>query len=381
MAKTNPNPPAKAGERESFETLYGWAAQGKEEEEGEGGLAKLFGSSKGPGIFNRDPLPAGFTSRTQWVRAVMDSDSEGNKAFFDALPQPYTNSLATIMAARGNPLYPPELVVEFTSRRPEEGGEDEYDDTASRVERLGLLAEIAALTRNPNGTSRVAAKLPFNGKLDFPDLSIGVFWALKKTEPNVFADLELDKVDPETGTMFCSFSADPNSAIEELTSRTLTPIQRFYLRVRQWDEQRKEAHAERERGRRRDMHGRAGDAAAALPQATPAPKPVPAPAGPAILDLSVLTLTGGGPSRPPTVSGAPPRGKKATSPAVVPPAAPPLVKEPKPTPAVDETETELVASFLSGQPNLIAKALAAKLRSGQMSLAQVSDIAKAKGLF
>ena len=336
------NPPAKAGERESFESLYRRAAEG---------LTKLFGSEKEKGIFQQEPLPAGFASRTEFVRSIMDAP--GNKAFFDALPQPFTNVLATVMAARGNPNFPPDLVVEFTFR-PSDEEEDEEATKENRVENLRALAEIHLAT---NG--RVSLRLPFNGKMDFQGAVIGMFLALTEDEKSA---LQLLKVEQK-------HSSDLQEALGEIQPRT--PVQRLSARAMRWAERREAAHAAHAEQRDRE------DAAAALPRVAQVTKPAPAPAKPVIPDLSVLT---GGAAQPPAVLlRALPRGKKAISPAVVPPAAPPPVEEPKsPAPTVDEVE--LAASFLGDQADLVAKALAAQLRKGVITLAQANAIAKAKGL-
>ncbi len=344
-------------------------------------LDVLFGTAANPasGIFQQEPLPAGFKSRTEFVRSIMDAPS--NKAFFDALPQPYANSLATVYAARGNPRFSPEIVVEFASRRPEEG-EDKYDDTASRTERLKLLAEIAALTRDPaTGNSRVALKLPFNGKLDFPGSTIGVFKALATTEREIFVKLGLDKVEPGGG--FREFSSE--NIVEELIPRTLTPMQRFYLRVRQWDEQREAVREDRER--RRGQHGsRDDDPAAALPQATPAaPKPEPKPeapapaAGPIIPDLSALISGGPTPAAPIRT---PRANKKAVvvapvAPAVVPTTAPSA--EAGPAAPTATMSPEVLAAVLD-EGSARAKAMAYLFRKDKKTRAEAEALAKAENL-
>lgn len=352
MATQN-NPSARAGEKEDFRTQYGRASEG---------LIQLFGGFKGPGIFQQEPLPAGFTSRTQFVRSIMDAP--GSKAFLDALPQPFANVAATVMAARGNPLYPPEVVVEFTWRPTDRPYEDEDEDLTKevRVENLHALAEIHRVT-----SGRVSLELPSNGKLDFQGAVISMFMALADEEK---AALQLGENRKH--------SSDLVEALEEIQPRT--PVQRLSNRAHRWVEQREAIRVERDK--RRGQRERGEDAAAALPRAAAASKPESepgVPAGPVIPDLSVLTGGGSTPTMPPRASRG---GRKASSSiispalAVLAPAVPPA-EEPKPT-AMDEKE--LVASFLADQPSLVAKALAAQLRGGKLSLEQVSTLAKAKGL-
>lgn len=284
MATTQSNPPARADEKTNQE-LYQKAAEA---------LGALFGTPSKPGIFNQQPIPDGFKSRTEFVRSILDA--EGNRAYLGTMPQPHTATLAVVMAARGNPLFPPDLVVEFVARPNE--GDDDFDDTASRIERLGLLAEIAELTRDPvTGNSRVALKLPFNGRLDFKGSVVGIFDALTVEEGR---KLGLDKV--EAGSGFREFATDLEGVVGELAPRTLSPMQRFYLRVQLWAEQRDAARMERDK--RRGQHERGGDAAANLPPATPpvvVPKPESepeAPKAPVIPDLTALTSGGPAPAAP-----------------------------------------------------------------------------------
>lgn len=383
MATTQSNPPARADEKTNQE-LYQKAAEA---------LGALFGTPAKPGIFN-GPIPDGFKSRTEFMRSILDV--EGNRAYFGTMPQPHTATLATVMAARGNPLFPPDLVVEFVARPNE--GDDDFDDTASRVERLGLLAEIAALTRDPaTGNSRVALKLPFNGRLDFKGSVVGIFDALTVEEGK---KLGLDKV--ETGSGFREFATDLDGVVGELAPRTLSPMQRFYLRVQQWAEQRETARVERDK--RRSQHERSGDAAAALPRATPAvvPKPEPEPLKTplaAVPDLSVL-IGGSGSPQPPAASKAPRVNRKATAaapvapPAVVPPTAPPLVApapatppatdEPKPAaPAVTTAaneDHELVLAAIESAGTPAAKAMLVLVRAGKKTVADAATWAISKGL-
>ncbi len=369
----NNNPPARADEKTNQE-IYAKAAEL---------LGLLFGITGKPGIFQQE-LPAGFKSRTEFVRSIMDAP--GNKAFFDALPQPHTNTLATVMAARGNPLFLSELVVEFVARPNE--GDDEYDDTESRIGRLRLLAEIAALTRDPaTGNSRVALKLPFNGHLDFRGAVVGIFDALT---PGEMLKLGLDKM--ESGGGFREFAADLDGVIGELVPRTLTPMQRFYLRAQQWAEQREVARTDREK--RRGQHDRGGDAAAALPQAmppAPKPEPAPTPAGPVIPNLA--TLTGGEPALAASPRASRPSKKAAATvpavPAIAPPPAPPTEKLEPPadlaTPSAADEDRELVIMALNAMTGpkekiLAAKAMAELLRKGIKTLTEAADYASRKGL-
>ena len=368
MAYMNPNPPAKADEKTNQE-LYAKAAEA---------LGALFGTGtvEKPGFFQQD-LPAGFKSRTEFVRSVIDSP--GNKASFDALPRPHTNTLATVMAARGNPLYPPELVVEFVSRRPEEN-DDWYDDTDSRVERLGLLAQIAKLTRDPaTGKSRVALKLPFNGHLEFRGSAIGIFESLSLEE---MGKLGLDSL--EEG-QFREFSNDPGEAIAELQQRTRTPMQRFFMRVQEWAKQREIDR--RERDKRHGQHGRGDDPAAALPTASVPPKPAPAPATPVFPDLAALLGGGPAPATSPRASRAS-RKVVATAPAVpavpVPailPPTPPAAEKLKPvvlTAADEDHELILAAIEAAGTP--AARAMLALVRAGKKTVAEAAIWATSKGL-
>ncbi len=347
---TQSNPPARADEKTNQE-LYQKAAEA---------LGALFGTPNKPGIFNQQPFPDGFKSRVEFVRSILDA--EGNRAYLSAMPQPHTATLATVMAARGNPLFPPDLVVEFVARPNE--GDDDFDDTASRIERLGLLAEIAELTRDrASGNSRVALKLPFNGRLDFKGSVVGIFDALTVEEGR---KLGLDKV--EAGSGFREFATDLDGVIGELAPRTLSPMQRFYLRVQQWAEQRETARVEREK--RRGQHERGGDAASALPQATPqvvVPKPEPesepSKTPPAVVpDLSVLTGSGSTPAAPvrtPRVS------RKAAAvapaaPAIVPPTAPPAEAEPAAPTAADEDRRLMLAAIKAVADGKSATATVAK---------------------
>ena len=338
------NPPAKAGERESFETLYRRAAEG---------LTKLFGSEKEKGIFQQEPLPAGFASRTQFVRSIMDAS--GNKVFFDTLPQPFTNTLATVIAARGNSSFNPDLVVEFTFRSSDEE-EDEEATKENRVENIRALAEIHHTT-----DGRVSLRLPFNGKLDFQGMVVGMFLALTEDEK---AALQLGGERKH--------SSDLLEALGEVQPRT--PVQRLSARATRWAERREAGRAERERR----VATPAEDAAAALPRVAQVTKLAPTPAVPVIPDLSILT---GGAAQPPAVLlRALPRLKKAP-PAIVPPAAPPPAKEPKPAPTTRAAEEDpaVVAALLDeGSPK--AKAMALFLRRGKKSLAEAVALAKAEDL-
>lgn len=378
MATTQSNPPARADEKTNQE-LYQKAAEA---------LGALFGTPAKSGIFNQS-LPDGFKSRVEFVRSILDA--EGNRAYLSAMPQPHTATLATVMAARGNPLFPPDLVVEFVARPNE--GDDDFDDTASRIERLGLLTEIAELTRDrATGNSRVALKLPFNGRLDFKGSVVGIFDALTVEEGR---KLGLDKV--EAGSGFREFATDLDGVVGELAPRTLSPMQRFYLRVQQWAEQRDAARMEREK--RRAHTDRGGDAAAALPQATPVavPKSEPEPpkAPPAVVpDLSAL-IGGSGSPQPPAASKAPRANKKAAAvasaaPVVVPPPTAPPANELKPpadlvTPSAEDEDRELVIMALNAMTGpkekiLAAKAMAELLRKGIKTLTEAADYASRKGL-
>jgi hypothetical protein len=366
----NSNPPAKADEK-THGKLYELASEF---------LGTLFGKGDKPGLFLREPLPGGYGSRMEFMRSTLSTP--GNQEHLAKMPQPHTCYLATVMAARGNPWYPPDLVVAFTTaftpRRPQEGNEEDYDDTASRVERLTLLAEIAALTRDPaTGKSRVALKLPF-GHLDFPGAVIGIFEALTKEEKE-----KLDLNSLEEGG-FREFSSDLDDVVAELEPRTLTPMQRFYLRAQQWDEQREAARRERDE-RRRGLRGSHGDDATdALPQALPAaPKPEPAPpAEPAIPDLS--TLFGGGSTQPPATPPRVNRGRRGatapTVPTIAPPPLPTLPAEgPKPA-ATAPSESAALATILDGG-SAKAKAFALYLRQGKVTLEKAETIARTEGLF
>lgn len=366
----NSNPPAKADEK-THGKLYELASEF---------LGTLFGKGDKPGLFLREPLPGGYGSRMEFMRSTLSTP--GNQEHLAKMPQPHTCYLATVMAARGNPLYPPDLVVAFTTaftpRRPQEGNEEDYDDTASRVERLTLLAEIAALTRDPaTGKSRVALKLPF-GHLDFPGAVIGIFEALTKEEKE-----KLDLNSLEEGG-FREFSSDLDDVVAELGPRTLTPMQRFFLRAKQWSDQREAARAERDR-LRNQQRSRGEDAADALPQAAlPAvPKPEPAPpAEPAIPDLS--TLFGGGSTQPPATSSRGPRTNRnraaaPTVPTVAPPPLPtPPAEGPKPA-ATAPSESAALATILDGG-SAKAKAFALYLRQGKVTLEKAETIARTEGL-
>lgn len=374
-SNSNPNPPAKADEK-THDELYGLASKF---------LETLFGNKDKPGLFLREPLPAGSGSRMEFMRSTLGAP--GNQEHLAKMPQPYASTLATVMAARGNTLYPPDLVVAFTvaltPRRPQEGDEEDYDDTASRIERLGLLAEIAALTRDPaTGKSRVALKLPFNGHLDFRGAAAGIFEALSPEERE---KLGLNAV--KSGGGFKEFSSDLDGVVAELGPRTLTPMQRFYLRAQQWDEQREAARRDRDE-RRRGLHGnRSDDAADALPQAPlPAPKPEPAlPAESAIPDLS--TLFGGGSTQPSAAPTRVPRANKKTGPPVPAPAVPavalpaalPLAESPKSDSTAVENDAAVVAAILD-EGSAKAKAAAFFLRKGKKPLAEAVALAKAEGL-
>lgn len=353
MATTQSNPPARADEKEDFRTQYGRASEG---------LAQLFGGSKGPGIFQQDPLPAGFTDRAQFVRAVMDGP--GNGEFFKSLPQPFANVLATVMAARGNPIFPPETVVEFTFRSADSADEDEGATKETRVENLSALAEIHRVT-----DGRVSLELPFNGRLDFQRTVIGMFFKLSESEK---AALQLGGERKH--------SSDLVEALEEIQPRT--SVQRLSARAMRWAERREAARAEREqRETKTRQHGRSGDAAAALPQAA-APKPelepAPAPAEPVIPDLSVLT---GGGSAPAAASRAP-RNKKAAAAVPAVPAIAPPAEEAKliiaPT-AADE-DAELVVAAIEASDDPAAKAMVLLLRKGRKTMAEAVAFATRKGL-
>ena len=364
------NPPAKADEKSNQE-IYAKAAEA---------LGALFGTPSKPGIFNQQPLPAGFTSRAQFVRSILDA--EGNRAYLSTMPQPHTSTLATVMAARGNPLFPADLVVEFVARPNE--GDDDYDDSASRIERLRLLAEIASLTRDPaTGNSRVALKLPFNGHLDFRGAVVSIFDALDREE---MEKLGLDKV--ESGGGFREFAADLDGVVGELAPRTLTPMQRFYLRAQQWAEQREAARMERDK--RRGQRGERGeDAASALPQvAAPKTEPAPAPVEPVIPNLSALTGGESAPTTPVKVSRA---NKKAAQPVAVPaapvvalPATAPTAEEPAPAAAstVADEDRELVLAAIkkvADGGNAVAKAFLA-LKGEKATLEEMAAFAIRKGL-
>lgn len=326
-------------------------------------LSGLFGTKERLGVFQQEPLPTGFASRVQFAQSFMSS--KNNEGFFVALPQPHANALATVMAARGNPCYPPELVVALTShfasaRRRRADEDDDYDDTESRIGRLKLLAEIAALTRNSVGHSRVALRLPFGGRLDFKGNVIGIFGALTPEEREQLGLNSLEE------NQFQSFSNDPSEAIAELTKRTLSPMQRFYLRAQQWAEQREAERIEREK--RRGQHGRGDDVASALPAATPTPEPEPTPepptpataAGPAVLDLAALI--GEESVQPPTLPRAPILPATAVAPA--------------PTTAMSP---DVLAAVLD-EGSTKAKAMSYLFRTGKKSRAEAETLAKAEGL-